>query len=112
MQISGDSQGILRGSSLVSVSDETVHWTVFLNAKALGRRPTRDDHSAQPERNRERLHSEDSGRLAPEISEKACCIVARSCKSLYKDQNFPVLKVRFRSLVTLTPTTKESGRGG
>ena len=31
---------------------------------------------------------------------------------IHKEQNFPVLKARFRSLVMFTPTTKDPGRGG
>ena len=61
-----------------------------LNAKALGRRPTRDDLSAKSAQNWDRLHCEDPGHLAPEISESACWAVARFWESLIKVQNFPV----------------------
>ena len=61
-----------------------VHRTIFPDTKALGRRPTRDDHSARSARNREGLHSEASGRLAPETGETACRAVVRFWKSPIK----------------------------
>ena len=82
-----------------------------LNAKALGRRPTRDDLSAKSAQNWDRLHSEDPGHLAPEISESACRAVAGFWKTLYKSAGIFCNGAHPLALNKLTPTTKESGRG-
>ena len=82
-----------------------------LNAKALGRRPTRCDRSARSAQNWDRLHSEAPGHLAPEISKSACRAVAGFWKTLYKSAGIFCNGAHPLALNKLTPTTKESGRG-
>ena len=60
----------------------------------------------------DRLHSEDPGHLAPEISESACRAVAGFWKTLYKSAGIFCNGAHPLALNKLTPTTKESGRGG
>ena len=83
-----------------------------LNAKALGRRPTRCDRSARSAQNWDRLHSEAPGHLAPEISESACRAVAGFWKTLYKGAGVFCNGAHLLALNTIAVTTKESGRGG
>ena len=82
-----------------------------LNAKALGRRPTRDDLSAKSAQNWDRLHSEDPGHLAPEISESACRAVAGFCKTLYKSAGIFCNGAHLLALNMVHPTSKVPGRG-
>ena len=58
-----------------------------------------------------RLHSEDSGLFAPEISGSACHTVAGFWKTVYRAQAFSVMGAHLLALDKLTPTTKDPGRG-
>ena len=82
-----------------------------LNAKALGRRPTRCDRSARSAQNWDRLHSEDPGHLAPEISESACRAVAGFWKTLYKSAGIFCNGAHLLALNMVHPTSKVPGRG-
>ena len=82
-----------------------------LNAKALGRRPTRDDLSARSAQNWDRLHCEDPGHLAPEISKSACRAVAGFWKTLYKSAGIFCNGAHLLALNMVHPTSKVPGRG-
>ena len=84
---------------------------IFPNAKALGRRPTRDDLSAKSAQNWDRLHFEDPGHLAPEISKSACRAVAGFWKTLYKSAGILCNGAHLLALNTVHPTSKVPGRG-